>query len=335
MSDRGSGSDIERKFTLLVVRPSSLGDIVHTMSLVSDVERHAPGAVVDWVAEEAFVPLVALDPRIRRVIPVAFRRWRNAPLAARTRREFADFARALRAHRYDAILDLQEQVKGAIVARIAKGTRHGFDRANVREPVATLLDDVHHAIDRNQHFIAKARAMAGAALGYVAEGPPRWTITPPARSAAMPDGPYAMAFHATSREDKLWPERDWTGMLAHLAQAGLRVVLPWGSDAERERSERLARSVASAVVPPRQTLPERASLVRSSQIVVGVDTGLTHLAAAMGTPTVAIFTTTDAALAGVAAAGAHARDIGGGGKVPSLADAIEAAGRVLRDAPRC
>jgi heptosyltransferase-1 len=335
MSDRGSGSDIERKFTLLVVRPSSLGDIVHTMSLVSDVETHAPGTVIDWVAEEAFVPLVALDPRIRRVIPVAFRRWRSAPLSARTRREFADFRTALRAHAYDAILDLQEQVKGALVARMANGTRHGFDRANVREPIATLLDDVHHAIDRHQHFIAKARAMAAAALGYAVEGPPRWRITPQARSAAMPDGPYAIAFHATSRDDKLWPEREWTGLLAHFAQAGLRVVLPFGSDAERERSERLARSGVNAVVPPRQTLPELASLVRSAEVVVGVDTGLTHLAAAIGTPTVAIFTETDAALAGTAAAGAHARDIGGNGHVPSLAEAIESIGSVLRDAPRC
>lgn len=336
MSDRGSGSDIEGKFTrLLVVRPSSLGDIVHTMSLVSDVERHAPGAVVDWVAEEAFVPLVALDPRIRHVVPLAFRRWRGAPLSSRTRSEFSEFRRALRAQRYDAILDLQEQLKGAVVARIAKGPRHGFDRANVREPIATWLDDVHHAIDRNQHFIVKARAMAAAALGYAVEGPPRWKIVPKAKSPAMPRGPYAIAFHATSRDDKLWPESDWIGLLAHFAQAGFDVLLPWGSDAERERSERIAHAATNGIVPPRQSLPELASLAQSAEIVVGVDTGLTHLAAAMGTPTVAIFTTTAASLAGVAAAGAHAVDLGGNGRVPSLDDAIAGVGQVLRDVPRC
>jgi heptosyltransferase-1 len=320
---------------VLVVRPSSLGDIVHTMSLVSDVERHAPGAVVDWVAEEAFAPLVALDPRIRRVVPVGFRRWRRSPLSARTRREFAAFRRTLREERYEAILDLQEQLKGAIVARMAIGTRHGFDRANVREPIATWLDDVHHAIDRNQHFIAKARAMAARALGYEVDGPPRWRIAPATKSGAMPDEPYAIAYHATSREDKLWPERDWARLLAHFAQAGFRVLLPWGDDGERERSERLARAASNAIVPPRQTLPELASLARAAEIVVGVDTGLTHLAAAMGTPTVAIFTSTDATLAGVAAAGTHALDVGGNGKVPSLEQVTEGAGRVLRDAPRC
>jgi heptosyltransferase-1 len=321
--------------TILVVRPSSLGDIVHTLALVSDVEAHAPGTAIDWVAEEAFVPLVGLDPRVRSVIPVAFRRWRSSPLAPATRHEFAEFRKALRAESYDAILDLQEQVKGALIARLAKGRRHGFDRRNVREPLATLLDDVHHPIDRNQHFIDKARAMAAAALGYAVTGSARWHFAPPVSAPAMPAGPYAIALHATSRDDKLWPEDRWRGLLAHFAQAGFAVLLPWGSEAERVRSERLARDAPNAVVPPRLTLPELAALARSAEIVVGVDTGLTHLAAALQTPTVALFTVTDAALAGVARAGPHAIDVGGNGSVPSLDDAIAGAGRVLRDAPRC
>ena len=123
----------------------------------------------------------------------------------------------------------------------------------------------------------------------------------------MPAAPYALAFHATSRDDKLWPEERWRGLLAHFAQAGFAVLLPWGSDAERARSERLARDATNAIVPPRQSLPELASLARSAEIVVGVDTGLTHLAAALGTPTVALFTATDATLAGVARAGTHAQ----------------------------
>jgi len=177
--------------------------------------------------------------------------------------------------------------------------------------------------------------MAAAALGYTVEGRPRWGFTPPSRTDAMPDGPYAVAFHATSREDKLWPEQAWTGLLAHFAQAGFRVLLPWGNAQERERSERLASSSTNAIVPARLTLPDLASLARAAEIVVGVDTGLTHLAAALGTPTVAIFTSTDATLAGVSAAGTHAVDAGGNGDVPSLATVIERAGRVLRDAPRC
>lgn len=321
--------------SVLVVRPSSLGDIVHTLAIVADIEARVPGTAIDWVAEEAFAPLVALDPGVRHVVPLAFRRWRHAPVAARTFGELRGFAHDLRSRSYTAILDLQEQVKGALVARLAHGRRHGFDRRSIREPVATLLDDEHHAIARDQHFIDKARALAGAALGYAVEGPPRWKLVPPGFNAAMPSGPYAVAFHATSRDDKLWPEDAWRGLLAHFAQASFAVLLPWGNEVERERSERLARTSPNAVVPPRQSLPGIATLVRHAEVVVGVDTGLTHLAAALGTPTVSIFTTTDARLAGVARTGRHAEDLGGNGVVPALDDVVAATGRVLRDAPRC
>jgi len=320
---------------VLVVRPSSLGDVVHAMALVADVRAHAPDLPLDWAAEEAFVSLVRLDPRIRNVVPVPFRRWRAEMSPGKAWREFGAFRHALRGETYTAILDLQEQVKGAIVARIARGRRHGFDRNSIREPLATLLDDVHHRIPRDQHFIDKARALAAAALGYTVSGPPRWQFAPPATTAAMPAAPYALAFHATSRDDKLWPEDRWRAVLARFASAGIVTLLPWGSPRERERSERLAAGAATAIVPPAQTLAELATLARHAEAVVGVDTGLTHLAAALGTPTVAVFTTTDAALAGVARAGPHAIDVGGNGTVPTFDDVAGALGRVLRDAPRC
>ncbi|MCC6194993.1 MAG: lipopolysaccharide heptosyltransferase I [Burkholderiales bacterium] len=320
---------------VLIVRPSSLGDIVHALPLVGDVLAHAPGAAIDWVAEEAFVPLVALDRRVRRVIPVAFRRWRDAPFASATRRAFSEFRHELRRERYDVVLDLQEQVKGALIARMASGVRHGLDRRSIREPIATLFDDVHHRIDRNLHFLDKARSLAAAALGYAVEGPPRWQLTPPASASAMPPGPYALALHATSRRDKLWPEDRWRALLGHFAQAGIAVLLPWGNGDERTRSERIAQGARNAVVPPAQSLPEMAALARHALVVVGVDTGLTHLAAALGTPTVALFTATDAALAGVARVGAHARDVGGNGRIPALDDAIAAVAAVTRDTPRC
>ncbi len=320
---------------LLVVRPSSLGDIVHALALVSDVEAQVPGAAIDWVAEEAFAPLVALDPRIRRVVPLALRRWRRRPLAPQALREWRGFAADLRAYRYDVILNLQEQFKGALVARLARGRRHGLHWRSIREPIATLVDDVHHVVARDQHFIDKARALAAAALGYEVRGAPRWQLAPPLPGPLAPAGPYVLALHATSRADKLWPEEAWRSLIARFAQAGFSVLLPWGDEAERARSERLALAAPTAVVPPRRSLPEMAALARHADVVVGVDTGLTHLAAALGTPTVAIFTATDAALAGVARAGSHAEDQGGGGRVPGVDDVLAAIARVRRRAPRC
>jgi len=320
---------------VLVVRPSSLGDVVYALALVSDIARHCPGVPVDWVAEDAFVDLVRLDPRIRRVVPLALRRWRHAPLARATWRDMAAFRRVLRQERYDAILNLQEQVKGAVVSWFAKGIRHGLDRANIREPIATIVDHVHHPVSRDLHIVDRCRGIAAAALGYVADGPPRWQFDLPPTTPAMPAGPYALAFHATSRADKEWPEDRWRALVTHFARAGFVTLLPWGNEEEHARSRRIADGTEGAVVPPRQSLPELATLARHAEIVVGVDTGLTHLAAALGTSTVAIFTTTDRHLAGVSCAGAHARDAGGNGLVPPLSEIVDICGQLLRQAPRC
>ena len=320
---------------VLVVRPSSLGDVVYALALVSDIAAHCPGVPVDWVAESAFVDLVRLDPRIRRVVPLALRRWRHAPLARATWRDMAAFRRALRQERYDAILNLQEQVKGAVVSWFAEGTRHGLDRANIREPIATIVDHVHHPVSKDLHIVDRCRGIAAAALGYVADGPPHWQFELPPTTPAMPAGPYALAYHATSRVDKEWPEDRWRALVAHFAGAGFVTLLPWGNPDEHARSLRIADGSEGAVVPSRQTLPELATLARHAEIVVGVDTGLTHLAAALRTATVAIFTSTDPHLAGVACAGVHARDAGGNGLVPSLADIVDLCGQLLRQAPRC
>ena len=319
---------------LLVVRPSSLGDIVHALALVVDVVRARPGTTIDWVCEPAFADLPALSPHVRNVIPFALRRWRHSLFARDTWREVTAFRDAVRATRYEVVLDLQEQVKGGVVARTARGVRHGFDRASIREPIATLFDDVHHRVPRDEHFATRCRMLAAASLGYTLEGAPRWNLVP-ARNAALPRSRYVVVVHATSRESKLWPDPHWRELIEGFSRAGLVTVLPWGSDAERERSERLARGVDAALVPERRSLAALAELLASAELVVGVDTGLTHLAAALGTPTVAIFTETDPRGAGVALAGSHARDLGGRGHVPTPDDARAAAGEVMRGAPRC
>jgi heptosyltransferase I len=305
------------------------------MALVADIASHRPGLPIDWVAEDAFVDLVRLDPRIRRVVPLALRRWRHALLARATWRDMADLRRALRTERYDVILNLQEQVKGAVVSWFARGIRHGLDRANIREPIATLVDHVHHPVSRDLHIVDRCRGLAAAALGYVVAGPPRWRFDVPPTTPAMPSQPYTLAFHATSRADKQWPEAQWSALATHFSRAGFVTLLPWGDAKEEARSRRIAQAAEGAIVPPRQSLPELATLARGAEIVVGVDTGLTHLAAALGTSTVAIFTATDARLAGVSCVGPHARDAGGNGVVPSFAEVVHLCAQALRDAPRC
>jgi lipopolysaccharide heptosyltransferase I len=322
---------------VLVVRPSSLGDIVHALALVTDLRENRPELAIDWVAEDTFVPLVALDRRIRRVVPVALRRWRHRPFDPATWREAAAFRRELRREKYVAVLDLQEQIKGAYLSWLARGPRHGPDRASIREPIATLAHHHHHAIDPNQHLIDRCRQLAAAALGYPVVGPPRFglTVPPPGADAPIPERPYVVLLHATSRPDKLWPEANWRAMIAAFVQSGLAVVLPWGDASERSRSERLAAGETAVSVPSRQTLPALATLLARAELVVGVDTGLVHLAAALGAPTIALFVATDARLAGVERASALGRDLGGVGVIPRVDEVRHAAGELMRRAPQC
>ena len=323
---------------ILVVRPSSLGDIVHALTLVADVRAHRPELAIDWVAETGFVPLVELHPGIRRIVPVALRHWRHHPFAASTWRAFASFRKALRRDEYAAVLDLQEQIKGALIARMARGVRHGPDRASIREPVASLAHDVHHAIDPRQHFIARCRQLTAAALGYRIGGPPRFGLVPPPPMAGTaPDRPFVVVVHGTSRADKLWPDAHWRRLIGTFSASGFAVIVPWGSDAERARSERYAAGIANAHVPPppRLTLPALAGLLARAELAVGVDTGLVHLAAALGTPTVSLFVATDPMRCGVGPAGPHARDLGGVGSVPTPEAVEQAAGELMRRAPRC
>jgi heptosyltransferase-1 len=318
----------------LIIRPSSLGDIVHALPIVHDLHHYRPGLAVDWGAEEPFKQLVRLNRGVRRVIPVALRRWRHRVLSRSTWREFTAFRHELVHDRYDAVIDLQEQVKGALIAWLARGPVHGPDRASVREPMVTLLYRHTYRIDPRQHLIDRCRRLAGNAFGYEPEGAPRFDLAPPPLDAA-PDAPYAVFLHATSRDDKLWPEAHWKALLEHVTGAGLAAVLPWGDITESERSARLAAGMTGATVPPRRTLPELASLLSRATLVVGVDTGLTHLAAALGTPTVALFTATDPRLAGVERASTLARDLGDVGATPAPAQVIAAAGALLRARPPC
>src|SRR5208282_2542126 len=319
---------------VLIIRSSSLGDIVHALPVVHDMRRHSPDVRIDWVAEEPFAALVRLNQGVRRVVPVALRRWRYRLLSRATWREVKAFRDELVRERYDAVIDLQEQVKGALIAWLAHGPVHGPDYASAHEAVAALFYRLGHRIDARQHLLLRCRLLAGKVLGYEPEGAPRFDLSPPAHNGA-PDAPYVVCLHGTSQDEKLWPEAHWRAVLEQFAHTGTLVVLPWGNRAEADRSERLAAGLPGVTVPAWRALPELAALLAGAQLVIGVDTGPTHLAAALGRPTVALFTATDPLLNGVEPASALARDVGGPGTVPEPAQAIAAAGALLRASPAC
>jgi heptosyltransferase-1 len=279
---------------ILLIKTSSLGDVVHNLPVASDICARFPDAQLDWAVEEAFVDIPRLHPAISGVIPVALRRWRKRLFSSRTWSEIAQLRARLRSGGYDEVIDTQGLVKSALVARMAPGRRSGLDLRSAREPLWPFFHRTF-AVPWGQHAVERNRQLAAQALGYVLDGPPAYGIAPPAHlvgpeswAASLAPRAYAVLLHATSAADKLWPEHQWVKLGDHLHQRGLPCVLPWGSDAERERSERIAKMLRAAVVPPRLSIADGAWLLGRASIVFGVDTGLTHLAVALGTPTVGL-----------------------------------------------
>lgn len=292
---------------LLIVKTSSMGDVIHNLPVVADIRRERPELVVDWLVEEAYAELVGLARGVDRVLPVAFRRWRRNPGDPAMREERRAFSAALRSRRYDVVLDTQGLVKSAWLARRARlapgGHRVGFSTGLAREPLARLFYDRGHAVDPRLHAVERMRALAAAALGYAKHplGPPRFDIDVPVRAfawlPASPTARHAVLLHATARPEKAWPHEYWVALIARLAAAAVTPVLPSGTAVEREAAEALVREASRSLAPdgvrpivaPPLSLPDVAALLASASVVVGVDTGLLHLAAALRTPTVGLF----------------------------------------------
>jgi heptosyltransferase-1 len=319
---------------ILLIKTSSLGDVVHNLPVVSDILARYPRARVDWVVEEAYRDIVGMHPGVHRAIPVALRRWRGNLLKPAHWREFGQYRRALSGVRYDCVIDTQGLIKSALLAQAASGPRHGYARLSAREPLAARFYDVTHVVPRDLHAVLRNRRLAALALGYEPPAALDYGIALPAGAAPVGRAPYCVLLHATGRAEKLWPESSWVRLGGELARRGYASILPWGNAAERARSERIARDLPEAEVPPAQGILGIAGLLAGAHAVVGVDTGLSHLAAALGCPVVALYCGTPPRLYGVyAGQGAPVRNLGDTGVVPEVAEVLTALDEVMRQGP--
>ena len=299
---------------VLLVKLSSLGDIVHALPAVEDASRH--GVTFDWVVEENFAALPAMHPAVRDVIPVALRRWRK-PGEGRVR-EIRTFTRTLRRKRYELVIDAQGLIKSALVTSCSRGrVRTGFDRTSAREPAAALFYSQRVAVETEaRHAVDRIRRLFASAIGYdlPAEKPAFGLDTRALSPGAQGDAPhmereetepYCVLIHGTTWESKHWPETFWTHLAERAMQAGLTPVLPWLSEVERRRAEGVAQQVPGTRAVGSMPLDAVADLLARASAVIGVDTGLSHLSAALGRPTVGLFGPTDARLSGCVGNRAH------------------------------
>jgi len=298
---------------ILIVKLSSLGDVVHAMPVVHDIGVALPQAAIDWVVEPGFAPLLQRMEGLDDVLECPLRRWMRSWWTGATRTQFRAFRTRLRWHRYDAILDLQGLTKSALVARLARGVRYGLanrtEGASHERPARWLVD---HAlrVEPHIHALDRSRELAARALRYRPSGPPDFGLRHPGTVGAEVSAPTVLFIHGTSRDDKLWPEADWIA-LGHRASAdGWRIALPHAGAAERARAERIQRAVgAAATVWPALDLGAIIDRMSGVQAAIGVDSGLSHIAVALGLPHVQIYNFPTAWRTGPQAAHGHRHQV--------------------------
>lgn len=308
---------------ILFVKLSSLGDVIHHLPAVTDLARHRPGARLCWAVEEAYADLVRLHPAVAESIPVGLRSLRRQPLRSERWRRLAAARRALRSRRWDYVVDTQGLLKSALVARLAPGRRYGLDAASAREAIAAMLYDVRIAVPRELHAVERNRRLVAAVFGYEVEGPADYGLElPPYPPLWAPRRRFAVMLHAASRAEKQWPDDKWVELARRLSGHGYATIFPGGTEAERVAAARLALLVPGAIAAPPMDLWVAATLLAHADFVVGVDTGLTHLAVALEKTSVGIYRATDPALTGLH--GGSGLNLGGPGREPTVDEVIAA-----------
>ena len=286
---------------VLIVKVSSLGDIIHTLPAVTDASRAHRNLIFDWVVEEKFTEVPGWHPAVENVIPVAIRRWRKNILKTYLNKEYRHFKNNLQSIHYDLVIDAQGLIKSGVISRLSKGLTVGLSNRTIREPMATLFYNKVYSVPWNEHAVDRVRQLFSRALKYnynkeqVDYGLELDRIV----DASGRKRERTLVFlHGTTWETKHWPEYYWR-QLAHIAvENGYKVQLPWGDEQERIRAEFIAHGNSQISVLERQTLSGLARHILSASGVIAVDTGLGHLAAALDTPTLSLYGPTNPGLSG-------------------------------------
>lgn len=278
-----------------------MGDIIHTLPAITDAAKHISNLQIDWVVEEAFAEIPSWHPAVNKVIPVALRRWRKQPLKIFFSKEWQQFYRQLRNRHYDLIIDAQGLLKSALLTRLARGIRCGFAKNSIREPLAALAYQQHYVISKQQHAITRNRALFAAVLNYsfdpamIDYGLAVQRI--PTSSCQLPTN-YCVFITNTSRVDKRWSVSNWQTLLQHCQQHNINVVLPSGTGSEVNLTENLVKNFKNTTILPSCSLTQLLEVLAHGNFIVSVDTGLSHLAAALNKPSIVIYRTTNPDLIG-------------------------------------
>lgn len=318
---------------ILIIKSSSMGDIVHALPVGYDIKKHYPDCELSWVVEESFTDIPKLSPFVDKLVVTAFRRWRKNIFSSSVRGEILAVRRALAEAKYDIVIDLQGLIRTAVVARWAGVESVGYSKENIKEPLAAHFYSRTLPVSNKLVPVVRYRTMAAQALGYPIENEDlHYGLDVKPMTPTGVRAPYAALTVNTSRAEKLWPKSRWTEVARELADDGIMSVLFWGNDKERAYCEQIASSVpGQVVVLPRLSLRAIAEVIAGARCLLGVDTGLTHLGAALGIPSVGIIVGTSAELFSLVSESACAT-VGDNGVIPQPEEVLAAMHSVLTQA---
>lgn len=274
---------------VLLVKMSSMGDVIHSFPAITEAKRLCPDLVFDWVVEEGFADLPALHPDVERVIPIGFRRLRKKPLAMLRSKEWRDFVSRLRSGGYDYVIDAQSLMKSAWIARRAGRPVHGLGFSSAREPLASLFYRHRYDVAKGQFAIERIRQLFSQVLGYeLQQDFPGYGIDR-SRITALNEKPYLFFLHSTAWTSKQWPDLYWQALAKMANKAGYRVLMTGGNMEELARARLIADKADQVTVMPRMGLMNLAAYLADAELVLGLDTGLTYLADALGAPGLTLY----------------------------------------------
>jgi heptosyltransferase-1 len=286
---------------VLIIKLTSMGDLMHAFPALTDAVKHIPGISFDWVVDESFAEVPQWHPAVKRVITTAHRRWKKSIVHTYKNGEFGQFREALNRDDYDVVVDLQSNLKSAFVSWLRRGPIHGYDKNTCREKPAHWSYATQYTIPLRQHAIERQRQLFAKIFGYeYMSTSPQYGVD--LSACSLPDDmlpeKYVVFVHNASWPTKLWPIDYWQALMKKVSATGYSVLLPCGSSAEYERAQHIASGCPNAVALPKMSLNHMAGILSHAQAAVCSDTGLAHMAAVTSTPAITLYAVTDTVLIG-------------------------------------
>lgn len=284
---------------VLLIKTSSMGDVIHTLPALTDAANAIPNIKFDWLVEKSFAEIPAWHPSVDKVIPLSFRKWRKNIFAPENFQETRHLITVLRRSTYDVILDAQGLIKSALFSFAAKGKRVGLDWDSARESFASVVYQKKISVNFYQHAIVRMRELFSKGIGYpLPNHAPCFGLQLPQKIMQVTHEKYIVLLHGTTWETKLWPESYWCELANRLKAAGYKLKISGGNASEISRAQRIANSCDAVEVLPYLEIATMASLLQRATAAVAVDTGFGHLAAALGVPTISLYGATNAIYTG-------------------------------------